>query len=83
MQTFEQFKTELSNYYKEKFGDTLTITSVKPVGDVESIETELNGKKFYTFSLKVMEENWQQIRIFNDVSFVEYVATKLNKNTLV
>lgn len=80
MQTFEDFKTELSDFYKDKFGDTLIITSVEPVGDVEAIETELNGEKFFTFSLRVMEENWQAISLIENISFVEYVATTLYKN---
>lgn len=81
MQTFEDFKQELSDFYKDKFGDTLTITSVEPVGDVEAIETELNGEKFFTFSLKVMEENWLAISVLEGISFVEYVATTLYKNS--
>ena len=81
METFKKFKTELSDFYKDKFGDTLAITSKEPIGDDEAIETELNGEKFYTFSLKVMKSNWQRISLIEDVDYIEYVATTLYKNT--
>lgn len=81
MKTFEEFKQQLSDFYKDKFGDTLLITSEEPLGDEEAIETELNGEKFYTFSLKVMKSNWQRISLIEDVDYIEYVATTLYKNT--
>lgn len=81
MEKFEDFKKELTQFYKEKFGGDLIITSTEPTGESEAVETELNGSKFYTFSLSVMYQNWQNINLVLETSFVEYVATTLYKNT--
>jgi hypothetical protein len=43
------------------------------------VSTMKDGQKSVDFSLIVMYENWQQIKLIKDITFEEYIADKLNE----
>jgi hypothetical protein len=80
--------------YKDKAKKTIYQTfDIKSMIDIKKIKelvenfdiTEIrvstmkDGQKSVDFSLIVMYENWQQIKLIKDITFEEYIADKLNE----
>jgi hypothetical protein len=76
---YKQFKQDLEKFYKEEYNSELILG--EPQGELEAIETQIDGESFATFSLKIMRDNWHPLGLFDDTSFVEYVALVLNKKS--